>query len=105
VRERRAVIAGTPRSRPSAARHNPHPETMGRAGAGAGNGPPTGLTTRGSSPWQEGRPFHGRRAGLGEGTSVTLARGAVVLVELNPTVWHEQRGVALEFQTEVSCAP
>ena len=43
---------------------------------GLGNGPPTGLTTRGSSPWQEGRPFHGRRAGLGEGTSMTLDRGS-----------------------------
>ena len=60
---------------------------------------------------------------------MTLAQGSVVLVELDPTVGHEQRGVrrcnaeepfahlfnsdaqwksrhcfALEFQTEVTCA-
>ena len=35
----------------------------------------------------------GARAGLGEGIIVTLARGTVVLIELDPTVGHEQRGV------------
>jgi hypothetical protein len=50
-------------------------------------------TTRGSSKQQEGRPCDRRGAGLGEGTGVTLAQGAVVLVELDPTVGHEQRGV------------
>src|ERR1700730_8473521 len=35
----------------------------------------------------------GRRAGVGEATRVTLDRGTVVLVELDPTVGREQRGV------------
>ena len=34
-----------------------------------------------------------RRPGLGERISVTVDRGTVVLVELAPTVGHEQRGV------------
>ncbi len=35
----------------------------------------------------------GRGAGLDERPRVTLARGTVVLVELDPTLGHEQRGV------------
>ena len=35
----------------------------------------------------------GRGAGLEEGPRVTLERGTVVLVELDPTLGHEQRGV------------
>src|SRR3954468_15700553 len=34
-----------------------------------------------------------RGARLGRGTAVTVDRGTVVLVELDPTVGHEQRGV------------
>src|ERR1700730_15429023 len=35
----------------------------------------------------------GRRAGVGEATRVTLDRGTVVFVELDPTIGREQRGV------------
>src|SRR5580704_9913445 len=35
----------------------------------------------------------GRRARLGEGIRVTLDRGTVVLVELDPTIGREPRGV------------
>ena len=35
----------------------------------------------------------GSRRGLGRGPGVKLGRGAVVVVELDPTVGHEQRGV------------
>ncbi|TAK18530.1 MAG: type II toxin-antitoxin system PemK/MazF family toxin [Myxococcaceae bacterium] len=35
----------------------------------------------------------GRGAGLGRGVRVKVERGTVVLVELDPTVGHEQRGV------------
>jgi len=35
----------------------------------------------------------GTRGGLGRGSGVRLGRGAVVVVELDPTVGHEQRGV------------
>lgn len=35
----------------------------------------------------------GRRARLDQGPHVTLERGTVVLVELDPTLGHEQRGV------------
>ena len=34
-----------------------------------------------------------RRQGLGEEAGVKIARGTVVLVELDPTLGHEQRGV------------
>lgn len=34
----------------------------------------------------------GRGRGVGGGVRVSVARGAVVLVELDPTVGHEQRG-------------
>ena len=35
----------------------------------------------------------GRRAGLGRGVSVNVSRGTIVLVELDPAIAHEQRGV------------
>ena len=40
-----------------------------------------------------GPPFVGSTGRAGLAVSVTLDRGTVVLVELDPTVGHEQRGV------------
>lgn len=72
---------------------SPHAETTALADVGLGDWTADLPDVRDSSIWQEGPPFAGSKDKAGSRNQREARSRHVVLVELDPTVGHEQRGV------------